>query len=285
MDERIFISDFWSFLPAPRTQNRQQTTAGKQQTARAIAILLQPLKRTHMKSLTRDGMRKRIRNSLLPTLLLLVVSPIPFNKASSSNSDSERYSSLPPTVFAPDGRLYSVERAAQRASDAQDTSSTIAIALHCGVKDLNPGVIVLVSLGPCSPHVHFTADSSRDDDDDSIPQLLSLLLEKDMQPLIDFYDVDFLVPRPPISILHSPQIVAAMGGTAVDSAILLRRIQEISAALFEEHDTLVSVSNQYHRQAKLFTSHTLARHCADLIQLPTQTTGGKTGRILTVRRQ
>jgi hypothetical protein len=70
------------------------------------------------------------------------------------------------------------------------------------------------------------------------------------------------------------------GGTAVDSAILLRRIQEISTTLSEEHDTLICNPND--RFGKLYSSHTLARYCADLIQLPTQTTGGKTGRILSV---
>jgi len=241
--------------------------------------------------------------------------------ATATNNDRnlEKYSSLPPTVFAPDGRLYSVERAAQRTSDIQDTSSSVAIALQCGPRDSNsisdsdpnhkPSFIVLVSLGPCSPHIYYSTNknSNHDEEDENVKDpTSSFTSEQQQQSLMDFQDTTApvthhtiqpsnLYPKPPISLLHSSHLLAVTGGPAVDSAILLRRIQDISTTLYEEQDTILE--NEHYQQQQqqqrrgggagsssstYISSHTLARYCADCIQVPTQTTGSKYGRILSV---
>jgi hypothetical protein len=48
--------------------------------------------------------------------------------------EAEKYSSLPHTVFAPDGRLYNVEKNARKSSDPNDLSSSLVLAMQFGKK-------------------------------------------------------------------------------------------------------------------------------------------------------
>jgi 20S proteasome alpha/beta subunit len=113
--------------------------------------------------------------------------------------EESMYTNMPPTIFSPSGRLYSVERKVEAASNADDVSSNVVAAIAC-----EEG-IVIVSCRTQSPHL----------DDDNCTETTSLLMPHAMQ-----YQV-------------GPQVYAATGGNAADSQILKDKILQISSMLWE----------------------------------------------------
>jgi len=166
--------------------------------------------------------------------------------------EAARFSSLPPTVFAPGGRLHGVERVAREAmmlsdGDGDDDGGEVScgvLALHCrgrrrrgghynrdggGGEDLAAArdddghdadgeFAVMVGIGATSPYLHrdeYFHSSEQRDEETYLP------LEID----------DVGIDAAPLSIL-SPTLVAGAGGKAVDSTILLRRATEAALSTY-----------------------------------------------------
>ena len=84
----------------------------------------------------------------------------------------------------------------------------------------------------------------------------------------------------PLAILFH-DLVVGTGGNAVDSSILLRGIQEASLSLHKSNDGGSAMRAAFPNSSKSsIGSDSLARRIADLIQEPTQTVGGRSGRVL-----
>eukprot|EP00560_Eucampia_antarctica_P005891 CAMPEP_0197841178 /NCGR_PEP_ID=MMETSP1437-20131217/46029_1 /TAXON_ID=49252 ORGANISM="Eucampia antarctica, Strain CCMP1452" /NCGR_SAMPLE_ID=MMETSP1437 /ASSEMBLY_ACC=CAM_ASM_001096 /LENGTH=347 /DNA_ID=CAMNT_0043450895 /DNA_START=328 /DNA_END=1372 /DNA_ORIENTATION=- len=183
----------------------------------------------------------------------------------------ERYGSLPPTVFAPDGRLYMVERKARDACDIYDASSPLVVSMK-----FDKGIII-ISTPPTSPHAYHPPNDDDDDDDDDgddgdvvIPLLLN---DDDSQLLVE----------DPMSIV-SPTLVVATGGNAVDSCILLQRVLSLVASLLESYSGgavwSMSLPSSSSSSSSSLKSAWVARKVADMLQLPTQSVGTRAGRLL-----
>ena len=178
----------------------------------------------------------------------------PWQSGSGTNVREEQsYGDLPPTVFAPGGRLYSVERTVAAASSADDASSNLVVAISC--KD----GLVVVSTSNHSPHLDVNDD--REDEDSST--MVPLWITNERQH------------RPPVARVAS-NVWMVTGGNAVDSRILRYKISRIAEAMQEANDGGQPLA------AAPLSCTSLARRASDHLQLPTQTIG-KAGRILAVR--
>ncbi|KAL7537138.1 hypothetical protein ACHAXR_007613 [Thalassiosira sp. AJA248-18] len=178
------------------------------------------------------------------------------------------YSTLPPTVFAPDGRLYGVERVAKEAflldtfdGDDDDVSCGV-LALHCNRcteindsdnyydgDDDNDGnksgeFAVMVGIGPISPFLH--RDEAYLKQQQQQPQQLTMnndATTSDTVAMSNTYlplTIDESITgnshqssttTAPLSIL-SPTLIAGVGGKAIDSMILLRRTTEVALSMY-----------------------------------------------------
>jgi len=180
-----------------------------------------------------------------------------------SSLESEKYSSLPHTIFSPDGRLYNIERNARSASDSRDLSSSLVLAFKFGPEDDES--IIMLSTGTTSPHLYNSMNSNTDkekekdkDDknveDDNYEPLWShpTSIQKDHVSM-------------PLSILPS-NIIIGTGGTAADSISLHKKIRELGLSLYRENDNMRST----HRIEGTVLSSTLAKKIAATLQLPTQ---------------
>ncbi len=197
--------------------------------------------------------------------------------------DRLNYQGLPPTVFAPGGRLYSVERVVQAASALEDESSNLVVAISC-----QNGLVVVSTLRQ-SPHLSVQPILS----DSSENKQRSKILPKDdptKQPLWVFDEQDqspFVIHSPFLSLstLSSSTsdcpLMAVCAGNAVDSQLLQRKIQRLAdRALW---DSIHSSHSVTHDNLPFTECQVLARQLADHLQVPTQTVGGRSGRILAVR--
>eukprot|EP00986_Skeletonema_menzelii_P011743 scaffold6160_cov104-Skeletonema_menzelii.AAC.1 len=108
----------------------------------------------------------------LRLLLLFIITISPILLLASANVDIEeatRYSTLPPTVFAPNGRLFGVERVAREAITLPPSSSsldeesccTTVLAIRCGARlkgsqesSSRGELTIMVGIGPISPSLH-----------------------------------------------------------------------------------------------------------------------------------
>ena len=244
--------------------------------------------------------------SLIITACLTIKNGIRPVEASSSPHSSDaleaaRFGPLPPTVFAPGGRLHGVERVAREAYPlADDESSCAVIALRSGSKlkrrmdgaddEEAEGEFAIISgIGAISPFLHRDEVHELDPDSNNTDK-------SGYQPLVMDYDgaIEHDSPPTPISIISS-NIVAGVGGKGIDSAVLLRRVAEASLSMYKSDNggvewfvshSLEGVNDNAHPSpiggAARVEVKTLARKMADLAQSSTQSLGGKSGRMLSV---
>lgn len=202
-----------------------------------------------------------------------------------SQLNAEKYSSLPHTIFAPDGRLYNIETNARSVSDADDRSSSLVVAMKFGSG--NDESIIMLSSSHMSPHLPSHGD------------ICSLKKKEDRKPSDDHNERDgetrqtdvkgdsmerlWSYPHHhtkynnharvkinmPISILPS-KIIFGTGGTAADSMALHKKILKIGVSLYNENDNMRST----HRIQGTILSSTLAKKIASSLQLPTQSAAG-----------
>jgi len=227
-----------------------------------------------------------------------------------SRGGKDRYSSLPHTVFSPQGRLYNVETAAQLSSDESDTSSSLVFAFQFGRADNSKsdsdgdgdsnGSILILSAGPTSPYLHVgeleegankklckeenVRGRGREDGDDKSQnensKTSSSLWQHDLFLHSDENKITAtakIIPSMPISIL-SPNIIVGTGGNAVDTIVLHTKILEIFLSLSKSYNGM----NSTHRIKGTVVSPLLARKIADSLQVPTQNVSANSGRILSV---
>ncbi|KAL7549187.1 hypothetical protein ACHAWF_012453 [Thalassiosira exigua] len=224
------------------------------------------------------------------------------------------YASLPPTVFAPGGRLQGVERVAREALlvdvgggdfAVDEGTSCGVLALRCGggggggERGGKPGgqegegeFAVMAGIGAVSPSLHRSELLIAGPSDATEPYI----------PLeVDEATVDLGLICPPLSIL-SPSLVVGAGGKAVDASILLRRAIETALSMyaaenggvewFASHslegveDAGIGVEGSEGEGDVLeggaagVDVTSLARRVADMAQRSTQSLGGRYGRML-----
>eukprot|EP00984_Skeletonema_dohrnii_P025262 scaffold14380_cov94-Skeletonema_dohrnii-CCMP3373.AAC.1 len=185
--------------------------------------------------------------------LLFTISPIIVSSSANNDAaEATRYSTLPPTVFAPGGRLFGVERVAREAIGQQPSTTTeddsaesccTVFAVRCGVRQYNHDneeddrgeLTIMVGIGPISPSLyrdvelyqqsktdeHIISKQESHDNDDADEQQISTNTVPFYKPLLAPEQHSLSSPLP-ISIL-SPTLITATGGTSIDSSILLRR--------------------------------------------------------------
>ena len=168
--------------------------------------------------------------------------------SSSSLDAAKKHADLSPSMFAPGGRLYSVERVGHALSNPQSTSNNLVAAVQC-----TEGVVVVATL-PESPylprnvtyhHVKTTTTSSpKDTGSTSIFPLLAT-------PHTG-------IPRAPFARLSST-MWAVTAGHPVDSQLLRIKLHRLAETLrYEQQDDRPDV---------------LARRLADNLQVLTQQEG------------
>jgi hypothetical protein len=242
-------------------------------------------------------------------LLLLLIIGIEAAATSSSSSSSassggnsnihlqreerRRYANLPPTVFAPGGRLHGVERVAREAMllddddgddmegrggrsaadddidgdgiDEEDVSSCATFAICCRRRhyynlsgESNGGeaedeFAVMVGVGPMSPYLH--REYEQDDNDEGFYQSLTINDDDDQ------YDSGMSLSLSPLSVL-SPHLIIGTGGKSIDSTILLRRTIEMAVDTYANEDggvgwfishSLEGTSNGHRMEEDLWT--------------------------------
>ena len=188
---------------------------------------------------------------------------------SDAREERRRYANLPPTVFAPGGRLHGVERVAREAMllyddddydnndnedgrrrgvksdddeedmdydgiDEEDVASCATFAICCRGNqgdDCGDEFAVMVGIGPVSPYVHRGYDQQTDSIDTKNVEGYYRSLAIDVDD--DQYDHEALLS--PLSIL-SPHLVIGTGGKSIDSAILLRRTIEMAVDIYANED-------------------------------------------------
>lgn len=154
--------------------------------------------------------------------------------------DNSLHLELPPTVFAPDGRLYNVEDLSNAVSDESDPSSNTLIAILC-----RDGVLAVTSsLFPESPYLQYVA-MSRSNESNIGYEKNQTSKTTSHDDNVD-YNADFLLP----SLLLLPDrhhenlapfcrissnnnnnggiLLAATAGNAVESQILRQRLLGIA---------------------------------------------------------
>lgn len=190
---------------------------------------------------------------------------------SDAREERRRYANLPPTVFAPGGRLHGVERVAREAMllyddddydnndnedgrrrgrgammddeeedmdydgiDEEDVASCATFAICCRRSqgdDCGDEFAVMVGIGPVSPYVHRGCDQQTDSLDTKNREGYFRSLAIDVDD--DQYDHEASLS--PLSIL-SPHLVIGTGGKSIDSAILLRRTIEMAVDIYANED-------------------------------------------------
>eukprot|EP00985_Skeletonema_marinoi_P023886 scaffold16165_cov126-Skeletonema_marinoi.AAC.3 len=194
--------------------------------------------------------------------LLFTISPIISSSANNDAAEATRYSTLPPTVFAPGGRLFGVERVAREAMGQQPSTTTeddsaesccTVFAMRCGVRqcshdneeDNRGELTIMVGIGPISPSLyrdvelyqqsktdeHVISEQESRDNDDADEQQISTNTVPFYKPLLAPEQQSSSSPLP-ISIL-SPTLITATGGNSIDSSILLRRSIEVALSLYK----------------------------------------------------
>lgn len=214
-----------------------------------------------------------------------------------SSLQAEKYSSLPHTIFAPDGRLYNIETNARSVSNANDLSSSLVVAIKFGTGA--DEAVIVISTSHMSPHLPSqiqpealennsdtsrsaaaSVDGSKSDEGESSKN------EKDEESnnrsgnsshrlwshahLHSSYgdgtdNNKSLTVNMPLSILPS-NIIIGTGGTAADSIAFHKKIQKISLGLYNENDNFRST----HRIQGTVLSSMLAKKVSSSLQIPTQ---------------
>lgn len=213
-----------------------------------------------------------------------------------------RYHKLPPTVFAPQGRLHSVEQTMKAVSSPEDPSSNLVIALRC-----RDGMVVVTTVSPpvqaaflqnemtmmtTSQHNDSTVNATKSRS--YLPLWLDHYEEgerKTKEPMEVFFASSRFVRTP---FLDNRNVWAITAGNAVHSQIFRRKIQSLAESIWESNDDGISSiggrrqQSQYLRpdsSSASMSAALLARKLADQCQITTQTIGTRAGRMLVVRLQ
>mmetsp|Transcript_23780 Transcript_23780/g.28057 ORF Transcript_23780/g.28057 Transcript_23780/m.28057 type:complete len:453 (+) Transcript_23780:41-1399(+) len=221
---------------------------------------------------------------------------------SNKSQDQDRYASLPPTVFSPDGRLYNVERTAKKASDVDDLSSSLVLAFTFGSEEEQ--CVMILSTSSMSPHLYRCVSPNDDDmrsnkrcgeisissgddntetDDAATSEIRSLF--RNGAPLYSSGGAGGKAqlmnqPTMPLAMV-SWNIIVGTGGVAADSIVFNRRIRELSLSLHRSNDGIRTDDTEPNQPPmNSFHSSALARKVADMVQSPTQTVGGSNGKML-----
>lgn len=197
-----------------------------------------------------------------------------------STIDRILYQGQPPNVFAPGGRLYFVENMVKAASLLEDVSSNLVVAISC-----HEGLVIVYSLRQ-SPHLFI---QPKRDQKEMVKDSFHEEKIKNQWPLwiseVHNGDEPTSTESPIIrlSSLSSNSdcpLMAICAGNVVDSQLLQLKIQRLGeSALWDSIHTSQAAT---HNNQQFTQAGVLARHLADHLQVPTQTTGGKSGRILAV---
>ena len=208
-------------------------------------------------------------HSMTFTKKVLTISFIAAASASSTdnNNDEEarKYSTLPPTVFSPGGRLFGVERVAREAilygttqQVDEESSCCTVFAVRCGGRSSSREqgeFAIMVGIGPISPFLHrdfelyqrkcqqddvttaqkqhATSDNHNEADvQKKIPFPRPLVLEEYNRNNNTTQSFSTFTNSLPIAIL-SPTLVTAAGGAPMDSSILLRRSIEVALSFYK----------------------------------------------------
>jgi hypothetical protein len=212
----------------------------------------------------------------------------PSSSSAQSVAEQLRFSPLPPTVFAPSGRLHMVERVGAETTDVSDETSSLCIAILC-----NGGQsVVVVSTSPMSPYCDLdylmmpsTSLGAQDlpSNDVTVTNIqdtknyignnntLQGAAQFDLNgnytaPLLlamseesCFRQSPGRITSPCLSMM-GPSFVIVNGGNAMESHVLQTKIQDVVLSLIQQE------------QCSLQTIPTalVARHVADIVQVPTQ---------------
>lgn len=170
----------------------------------------------------------------------------------SSRYKTEPYLEIPPSVFAPNGRLYSLEAVLQACEDVADQSSNTVIAIRCA-----DGVVV-VSTSHRSPYLvdSLGINSKRFEVKGGCMSLIG-------HDNIHKYSKKVMQSLPYVALgrASDSSIFGAVAGNAADSQILKRKCLRSSGLSYGYQDE------------SLFEVATLARKVADQNQLLTQSSG------------
>ena len=186
-----------------------------------------------------------------------------------STLEAEKYSSLPHTIFSPDGRLHNIEKTARLASDPKEATSSLIVALKFG--SACDESIIILSISHMSPHLYIkptsvdkedaaSSDEKNDEDSSYYAPLWSHLSHADNGNELNRNQVSM-----PLSILPSNLIIGT-GGPAADAMALHRKIRQMGLNLYKENDNMQST----HRIQGTVLSSMLAKKIATSLQLPTQ---------------
>lgn len=193
--------------------------------------------------------------------------------------EQKRYSSLPPTVFAPTGRLHMIERVGLAAASIDDVAAGLVIALCCGE------FTVLVVAGPKSPYMHLTRNVDTDHNEGHEQTKQQEDISGDDNYLSPLFVTESSYPLPPTTTaVLSPNLMVATGGNAADAAVLLDRVQSVASDLHNSNSggTSFDFDGGHKKRSGMFgvTGADLARRMADLAQIPTQSVGTRTDGML-----
>lgn len=233
-------------------------------------------------------------------------SPSSSAAASFDPFERERYVQFPTTVFAPTGRLHTVDEVCLGASNCEDVTAGLVVALRCGQKD-DDECIVVVATGPRSPLalqaglVGMNGNARNEDavdqsdkeekgdgsnDDASDNNYSSPLLLESIRPR----DTNRERPLVPSSMsILSPGLVVATGGIPADAAVFLDRVRDVAS---EIHNSNFGGTGFMYQTSPIggtlqgrmgmfgVDGANLARRVADMIQVPTQSIGTRVGSML-----
>jgi 20S proteasome, alpha and beta subunits len=208
-----------------------------------------------------------------------------------TSPEAEKYSSLPHTIFAPDGRLYNIEKVAKETCNVRDVSSSLAVAIKFGNNVQENGMqqdeeegeyVVVISTRHCLDFLldlNIDKDKIVDEDGGKVtgqgPSVESQ--DENINDTKQTHTVDTITrlwsyPTSrgdnvfmPLSVLPCNLLVAT-GGSAADAMGLHKKILEIALDLCKEYDNVKST----HRIMGTVTASMLAKRLANYLQLPTQ---------------
>jgi len=149
----------------------------------------------------------------------------------------------PTRFFSPQGRLHNVERYAASASDPDDLSSTLVIAMKFG-----DGSVMMLSTKNASPHLHERKLGRKEGRGDEQSLTHGRVSISSSSP--------FTLPS---------NIIVGTGGSAADGHILRKMINDIALSCLT-NDGMRST----HMIAGILPSSTLAKKISDQLQFPTQ---------------
>jgi 20S proteasome alpha/beta subunit len=159
------------------------------------------------------------------------VAPWQAQSARGNVKEEDIYKRMPHTVFSSSGRLYLVEQMVEEASNPEDASSNVAVAIT-----FESGILV-VSSATRSPH-----------------------LDED----VNCTDTEALLVHESPTFQVGPKVYAVTGGNAADSLLLRDKLLQIATVLWERSNGGLG------KTSERLPPSVLARHVADQLQRPTQ---------------